>query len=230
MFVLLENEINKNQVIVRVKTKLIISLFLIFNINQVNATVKIKRTPLYLQLKLQYETFPGSYDIVMLGDSITERGHWQDMFPDVRIGNRGIGGDDTNGILERIATVKATGAKQVFLMVGTNDISHHTNPHIIVSNIIKIANKLEASKITPIIQSILLGGKNRREKNRIIKYTNKILEIETIKQGYFYININKKMAPNGYLPAEYTTDGTHLTVNGYRIWKDVLSEMPPATH
>nr|CAC9119752.1 GDSL-like Lipase/Acylhydrolase [Citrobacter werkmanii] len=192
MFVLLENEINKNQAIVRVKTQLIISLFLMFNINQVDATVQIKRTPLYLQLKLQYETFPGSYDIVMLGDSITERGHWQDMFPDVRIGNRGIGGDDTNGILERIATIKATGAKQVFLMVGTNDISHHTNPHIIVSNIIKIANKLEANKITPIIQSILLAGENRRAKNKIIKYTNTLLEKKIIQHGYFYMNINKK--------------------------------------
>ena len=81
------------------------------------------RTHIYLQTKAQYELFHGQYDVVMFGDSLTERGHWSDMFPSVRIGNRGIGGDDTQGMLERIQSIESTGAKTVFIMAGTNDLS-----------------------------------------------------------------------------------------------------------
>ena len=35
-------------------------------------------------------------DVVFLGDSITEGGEWNEMFPERRVRNRGIGGDRTD--------------------------------------------------------------------------------------------------------------------------------------
>lgn len=184
--------------------------------------VKMNRTPFYLQTKAQYERFNGRYDIVMFGDSLTERGHWQDMFPDVRIGNRGIGGDDTAGMLDRMAAVEATGAKKVFIMAGTNDLSRHASPNVIAKNIITIAKQFSLKGISPIIQSTVLSGKDRIGKNPKIQQVNDLLKLNAQANGFVYLDINRFIAPDGYLTQHYTVDGTHLTVEGYQAWKKAL--------
>src|ERR1700691_2534070 len=40
-----------------------------------------------------FEAFHPHADIVMIGDSITNNGEWQEMFPGISIANRGIAGD-----------------------------------------------------------------------------------------------------------------------------------------
>ncbi|WP_312665101.1 GDSL-type esterase/lipase family protein [Pantoea sp. CTOTU49201] len=182
-----------------------------------------KRSSFYLQTKAQYERFTGRYDIVMFGDSLTERGHWQDMFPDVRIGNRGIGGDDTSGMLARMSEVEATGAKVVFIMAGTNDLSRHVAPDIIAKNIITIAKKFSVKGIYPIIQSTILSGEKRLNKNQKIQQINELLKRSALANGYIYLDINHFIAPDGYLMNKNTLDGTHLTVEGYQVWKEVLN-------
>lgn len=62
--------------------------------------------------------------IVMLGDSITEQGRWQAMFPCDGIVNQGISGDTTSGALARSERVLATGAEVVFVMLGVNDVTY----------------------------------------------------------------------------------------------------------
>src|SRR3954451_1058356 len=47
----------------------------------------------------------GDADVVMLGDSITEGIDWHELFPHVRILNRGIGGDTSAGVLNRLDEV-----------------------------------------------------------------------------------------------------------------------------
>ena len=41
-------------------------------------------------------------NIVMLGNSLTERGHWSEYFQKERVPNRGSGGDCTSGMTPRI--------------------------------------------------------------------------------------------------------------------------------
>lgn len=184
--------------------------------------VNMYRTPFYLQTKEQYERFTGRYDVVMFGDSLTERGHWQDMFPEVRIGNRGIGGDDTSGMLARVAAVEATGAKKVFIMAGTNDLSRRAAPDIIAKNIIAIAKKFSLKGITPVIQSTIFSGEQRKGKNPKIRQINELLELNAQANGFLYLDVNRFIAPDGYLKNQYTVDGTHLTVEGYQVWKKAL--------
>jgi len=44
----------------------------------------------------------GDAHVVMLGDSITEGADWRELFPDVRILNRGISGDTSDGIVRSL--------------------------------------------------------------------------------------------------------------------------------
>jgi len=183
---------------------------------------EVKRTPFYEQTREQYALFHGRYDVVMFGDSLTERGHWQDLFPDVKIGNRGIGGDDTQGMLDRVSDVEKTGAKRVFIMAGTNDLSRRVPPEAIAKNIISIAKYFSARGINPVIESTILSGKDRIGKNPKINQINKLLRLEAQANGFVYLDINKVIAPSGYLPEDFTIDGTHLTAAGYNSWRWAL--------
>ncbi len=169
-----------------------------------------------------YEKFYGRYDIVMFGDSFIQRANWQDMFPDLRVANRGIGGDDTEGMLQRLKGVELTGAKIVFILVGNNDLNRKIKPEQIAMNISKIANYLNEKGMTVIVQSTILSGKENIEKNKLTNELNYILENQ--RKNYKYLDLNKSLSPNGYLEDKYNLDGTHLTVKGYMVLKSILEK------
>ena len=58
----------------------------------------------------------------MPGDSLTEGIDWRELFPDVKILNRGIGGDTSAGVLNRLDEVIGRHPKIVVLMIGANDL------------------------------------------------------------------------------------------------------------
>lgn len=181
------------------------------------------RKPLYTETQKIYAMYPGQYDYVMFGDSITEWGKWQDMFPKISIGNRGIAGDDTAGMLDRIGDVERTGAKYVFIMAGTNDLTRKVQPEIIAENIIKMSRTLQAKGIKVIFQSTIMAGKSKSFKNENITIINNIIHEYAIKSKSTYLDLNKSLAPDGVLNPEYTIDDTHLTASGYNLWQKILS-------
>ena len=61
--------------------------------------------------------------IVMLGDSLTEAGPWTDLTGCLQIANRGIGGDTTTKLRDRLDEVMALRPRAIFLMIGVNDIT-----------------------------------------------------------------------------------------------------------
>ena len=44
-------------------------------------------------------------DIVMLGNSITDGGEWAEILDNVHVKNRGISGDTTDGVLQRLSSI-----------------------------------------------------------------------------------------------------------------------------
>jgi hypothetical protein len=60
--------------------------------------------------------------VVFFGDSITFGADWQRLFPEVPVVNRGISGDTTLGLLNRQSEVIELRPRQIFLMIGTNDL------------------------------------------------------------------------------------------------------------
>src|SRR5690606_2386392 len=70
-------------------------------------------------------------DVAMVGDSITDHGEWTEMFPGENVVNRGISGDTTGGLLQRLDTIAA---EQVFVLIGINDILLGIDQDEIVAN------------------------------------------------------------------------------------------------
>ncbi|ENP2072932.1 GDSL-type esterase/lipase family protein [Klebsiella michiganensis] len=190
--------------------------------NLCNADASVKSSSAYLKTKEMYSLHPGQYDYVMFGDSITKSGRWNTLIPGYSIGNRGISGDDTAGMLDRITDVERTGAKTVFIMAGTNDITRKLKPEDVARNIILMSNKMKEKGITIVIQSTILSGEKKQYKNPSIKKINNILKDFSKNTETPYLDLNSSLSKNGKLKEEYTVDSTHLNAAGYKVWSKIL--------
>lgn len=183
------------------------------------------KTPYYLHKTTFFElNHRDNYDVVFVGDSITDYSDWYDIFTGISIANRGIAGDTTTGILNRMNTITNTGAKQAFIMIGTNDISANENIDIVFNNYVEILHQLDANNIRPIVQSTLLTYDKPKTQNDTINQLNDRLKDYCSKVGITYIDLNKYLASNGKLESKYSYDGLHLNGQGYAVWSEVISK------
>jgi lysophospholipase L1-like esterase len=166
-----------------------------------------------------------SADIVFLGNSITYGGNWSDLLGRERIVNRGIGGDNTVGMLHRLQYVYQLEPKLCFIMAGINDLYADAPVEIILSNYRRILDTLQLYRITPVIQSTLHVSpkwKRSAEKNAQVTELNKQLQQLATLRKIPFIDINAVLSQDGVLKDEYTTDGVHLTASAYAQWRDLL--------
>src|SRR4051794_37276908 len=104
----------------------------------------------------------GDADVIMLGDSITEGIDWHELFPNVRIRNRGIAGDTSAGVLNRLDEVIGRRPKIVFLMIGMNDLQAGAPMPLIKANIGSIVGALAQKQIRIILQNVLYAAPHYR--------------------------------------------------------------------
>ena len=163
------------------------------------------------------------YDIVFVGDSITDGAEWQDMFPSWKIANRGIDGDRTDGLLRRLEHIYSTSATKAFIMIGVNDFASGISVTDAFNNYRNIVIALTARGVKVYIQSTILVGERKKRLNKKIVALNKHLQkladqIDTVT----YIDLNKGLAPDSLLQAKYTRDDLHINGAGYAVWKDII--------
>jgi GDSL-like lipase/acylhydrolase family protein len=185
------------------------------------------RSPYYLSRRAMFQGLPGRADVIMLGDSITEIGDWQELLPTISIINRGIWGDTSDGVLDRLDEITRRQPKTVFLMIGVNDLGLGISPQIVEQNIQSIVSALSSSGIKSIVQSTLFVSENP-EINAKIQSLNDALRQWCANSGSPYIDLNPVLAPEGKLLPRYTWDGTHPNGDAYFQWRDVIA--PHAGH
>jgi lysophospholipase L1-like esterase len=188
-------------------------------------------TPFYQDKKSHFETLPKSEaEIIFLGDSITDLCEWAEVFQNDRIKNRGICGDTTDGILNRIDNIVESQPQKLFLMIGINDINQGRKLGDILNNykvIIKtFKGKMPKTKV--FIQSVLPVNNQFFLNNGV---NDKVVEInialrELAKEfSFHYIDLfSSFLDSNNQLDAQYTTDGVHLNGQGYLIWKSIIEK------
>jgi len=175
----------------------------------------------------QFKTLSKKSDrqIVMLGDSLTDRGCWDELTNRDDIANRGIDGDTTHGVLQRLDFLTHN-TKQVFIMIGTNDLLKDKRVNYVFANYKQIVTSLEKKNIIPIIESTLYVGINTPPKyNQNIRKLNYLLFKYAVKNKIRFVDLNKHLAPNGFLKPAYTTDRLHLNGKGYTIWAKAIKKI-----
>ncbi|MDN7244535.1 GDSL-type esterase/lipase family protein [Planococcus shenhongbingii] len=183
----------------------------------------------YLQKKDIFESLnTAKPDKVFIGDSITDHGEFQEYYPGQAVLNRGIAEDTSKGVLNRIDEAAKRYPKEVYLMIGINDIAAGVEADSYRRNIEKIIQSFDENSTKVILQSILPINNqdfNNEISNEKIHQFNKILQEIAEENSLEFVNLHTAFeAPNGQLRKEITIDGIHLKGKGYDIWFEQLSK------
>lgn len=176
------------------------------------------------QRRRQFEAAPKAAGrVVFLGDSITEQGLWDSWFPELPSLNRGIGGDTTEDVLDRLDGA-IHDPVAVSLLIGTNDL--HGARRLrdldgIAARTRQIVQRIQAkSPGTPILlNSVTPRTAFFEPRLRTLNESYRSIAAET---GIVYVNLWPALATGGALNKDFTRDNLHLLAPGYRAWTDVL--------
>jgi lysophospholipase L1-like esterase len=165
--------------------------------------------------------------IVMLGNSITAECEWSELLDNQQVINRGVIGDGTADILARLSDVIAIKPKQVFLLIGVNDLQFMPLANIL-ENYEKIVSRITTE--TPSTQLFLISVlpihnslRKTGMRNEDIDFLN--LGIVSIgeKFGLKYIDVASKVKnTEGPLREDLSLDGIHLNGEGYNIFAQII--------
>jgi lysophospholipase L1-like esterase len=183
----------------------------------------------YYHKKSFFEQHGGTdYQVVFIGDSLIGFAEWQDLFPSLKVANRGIGGDGTDGILNRLESICSTAAPKAFIMVGINDLAAGMGVNKVIYNYEKIVKELIDQGAEVYIQSTILTGKNRGYLNREVRALNERLQLLAGRTASTtYIDLNAYLAPDLFLDEKYSRDGLHLNGEGYAVWREIIKPHLP---
>lgn len=185
----------------------------------------------YAQRVANFRSYPdSSKDIIFLGNSITDFTDWNELLRMPEARNRGISGDITFGILERLDEVTDGKPAKVFILIGINDISRNIPDSIILDNYKKMILRIKKeSPKTKIFFNTLLPVNNTFTDRA---HFNKDEHIQAVNEGLKKLAASYKVTvidihphfldANKKLDQQYTYDGLHLNADGYKKWAALL--------
>lgn len=186
----------------------------------------------YYQRASHFEALPvGKKDIIFLGNSITDGAEWAELFDNRRVKNRGISGDTTWGVYDRLDAVLKGQPAKIFLLIGINDIGRGRDDRYVTDGVERIVRKIKADspRTKLYVQSILpvnpVYGKfnGHTSQWQRIPSINRTLKAIAEREGATYVDLYSHFADaEGKMNADYTNDGLHLLGKGYEIWKGVV--------
>lgn len=167
-------------------------------------------------------------EIIFLGNSITSGFKLDELFPDLNVKNRGIWGDQTIDMLNRIEEVIESKPKKIFILAGINDIVRNVPLEKTIQNIESMILKIQknSSETKIYIQSILPLTHYASEyffDDEDMAYTkiseaNKELVRLCNLRNVNYVSIDEPFLKNRELNQIYAWDGIHINGKGYLLW------------
>jgi lysophospholipase L1-like esterase len=171
--------------------------------------------------------------IIFLGNSITEGGKWSTLLGDKTIVNRGIGGDVTFGVINRLDDITIRKPSKLFIMIGINDISKDFPDVVIIDNYRKIIQevKLKSPETKIFVQTLLPVNPSyprfpqHYDKSDHVISVNNLLRQLSLDENIGFINLYPLfLDTQGRMDARYTYDGLHLNDEGYKLWASFLKD------
>jgi hypothetical protein len=164
----------------------------------------------------QFRSYPDAgSDYVFLGNSITAGTDWNELLGITNGRNRGISGDNTFGVLERLDEVTEGKPAKVFILIGINDVAGNKPDSVIVNNYKRIIRGIRsASPKTKIYFQTLLPVNNEFEnrnhfnKDEHIAWINAELKKLGAAENITVIDLHPHfLGTDKKLEKKYTMDG-----------------------
>lgn len=161
-------------------------------------------------------------DIVFLGDSLTDGYDVKAYYSEYLVSNRGIGGDTTIGLENRLeVSAYELKPKVIVMLIGANNMSEmFTNYEEILKG---FKENLPNTKIV-ILSLTAMGGEHWGKKNELAAYNNVKIKKYAIKYGYYYVDLFTPLfdEDKGEVYDGYTIDGGHFTKEGYDVVTSIV--------
>ncbi|MES2389907.1 MAG: GDSL-type esterase/lipase family protein [Bacteroidota bacterium] len=191
-----------------------------------NRLIDFNRGPAYAVKEDLHGLYPRRDSmIVMFGNSITEGVDWRELMDRSDIINRGIPGDDTKGMYNRIGVIAESKPKLICVMAGINDmLLFGRSNDVIFESYTRLLAKVKEKKIRLLVFSTLHVLDRQQGANERINALNTRMQAWCLTNNIEYMDLNPELSVNGSLAAEYTSDGLHLSAAGYMVWGLALSK------
>lgn len=168
---------------------------------------------------------------VFLGDSITDLYDLDRYFPDKGYINRGIGGDTTEGVLDRFdETVLPLRPSRIVLLIGVNDLNYGRSVEDTLESYARLVDHIRETLPDIVLYLISIYPVNGTSYAPLLLHKDKIVrlneEIETLasERNATFVDIHPLLLREGsdLLDALVSDDGLHLNDAGYVIVTAVL--------
>ena len=162
-------------------------------------------------------------DIVFLGDSLTDGYDVATYYNEYTAVNRGIGGDTTFGLENRLkVSAYDINPKVVCVLIGGNNLSTMMQNYEQI--ITKLKTNLPSSKI--VLLSLTALGGNFASKNKVVIENNQYIKSLAQKHSVEFVDLFTALYDydSGEIKSAYTTDGAHLSNQGYEV---ITSKIKP---
>jgi lysophospholipase L1-like esterase len=171
--------------------------------------------------------------ILFFGDDAIEKGNWRKLLKDSSVVQRGISGDNTFGLLNRLDEVARFKPSRLFLLVGANDLARGVPVARVLENLFTTVGQLHAR--TPSTQVLIISllpvnptmknfpalhpaDEQLRELNGQLKKYQEVIR-------YTFVDVyGVVLDQQNNLNASYSTDGIHLNLAGYQAWVEHLKK------
>lgn len=160
---------------------------------------------------------PGEIDVAFIGDSLTDMYDLEKFYPDIHTTNRGIGGDTTFGLEERLqVSLYDIQPKVVVMLIGANNF--HTMFENYEDILVSLKENLPNSKVV-LLSLTAMGGDVWGPNNHIAAFNNVKIKALSEKYGFEYVDLFTPLMDieTQEIYPEYTTDGGHFTDKGYEV-------------
>lgn len=192
----------------------------------------ISRAKKYSERLEHFKTDPISKeDFVFLGNSITAGTDWSRLLDLPKAKNRGISGDITFGVLDRLSEIITANPRKIFILIGINDISKGIPDSLILRNYKRMIHRIrEGSKskiyfytLLPVNNSMNTTNKHGGKDAHITWLNNELKKLAgkrvTVIDLYPHFTDQENR-----LKESLTYDGLHLNDAGYQEWARILKE------
>ena len=157
-----------------------------------------------------------------MGDSLTDGYDVVSYYPQFLVTNRGIGGDTTFDLESRLqVSVYDLKPKVAVMLIGANNFDTMFDNYERI--LMGLRDNLPNTKIVLIsLTSMSMEwGKN----NQKAAYNNAKIKLLAEKYGFSFVDMYTPLMDlsTGELYASFTTDGGHLTAEGYQRFTEVLT-------
>lgn len=200
---------------------LLANAYFVFRAWQRNKSVKnIKPVNTSKEMADIFRALPNEpNEIIFAGTSITAQCPLPEYFPGVK--NRGIGGNTSKNLLDRIDEIYESKPAKVFVEIGINDIASGVPLDTLVLYVNAVMDSIHSNSPSTEVFALSMAIGIPAHVNKVAE-ANKAIERICKAGKCTFIDAYQRMVTDKLLGEKFTTDGVHLSAAGYKEWVNAL--------